>query len=417
MKDIEKIIEDFIKVKLGKMKKEQLKKKYGIGDKKYKKYKMMFVTEYGVDPRALYTAQEIENNEELKKYCSDEKINKTIDEIKAETKIIETERQRSMFIKSQSTLKDGDGNVMMVWTKETVDEIEFQENLINSINAMTERVPSLGQIKLDRDTNPEFDNTMVFIPIADFHFNLKIEKADTSHGFEWNVDIAEKYFKDSMEYILNSAPSAKECVIFDAGDLMHAHDNTARTIKSGHVLDTDIKYESAMIRLFDLMTNLVEAALKKYETVYFYSVPGNHNDFISITLKAILKRQFKDEPRFICDLSKHVNVYYHKFGKSIIGMSHGDEVKPDRANDVLINDNIDVISDYKYYDFYFGHFHQNKFVEKGITTIRCLKPLIPNDKWADNMGFRNRNVGYTQCFVYHKDMGMTSNIMYRPIID
>lgn len=408
----EELLQDMINVNLRKMKKDELKKKYLIGDKKYKKIKYEFVTKYGVDPRILFQPFEIDNNEELKQYCSDEKIDKTINELKQEVKTLNEKRLENMVVTKRSTLYDGEGNTRLVWIGEKADEQAMLNGIVDSIKTLASEIQPAANILISKDYSID-ENLMVFLPIVDLHLGLKIDPQNVSHGFAWDLDIAEAYYTKAMNYLLSNAPAAKQLVLFDGGDLMHAHDNTNKTIKSGHNLDTSEKYEKVMLRLFEMMKATVAAALTKFEEVYFYSVPGNHNDFISITLKAILKEAFRDNPRFKCSLDKYTNVYYHRFGNTIIGMSHGDEIKPEKANDVLVSDNIDVISNYKYFDFYFGHFHQNKFIEKGLTTVRCLKPLIPTDRWADGIGFRNRDVGFAQYFLYSENGGMISNVTYR----
>lgn len=408
----DELLQDMINVNLRKMKKDDLKSKYCIGDKKYKKIKYEFVSKYGVDPRILFQPFEIDNNEELQKYCSEEKIDKTINELKKEVKSLNDKRLENMVITKRSRLFDKNGDVILTWIGDKPDEQLMLEGVINSIKTLASEIQPVANISIDKDYSINED-IMVFLPIVDLHLGLKVDPQNVSHGIAWDLDIAEKYYTDAMNYLLSRTPSAKQLVLFDGGDLLHAHDNTNRTIKSGHHLDTCEKYEKVMLRLFEMMKTTVAAALTKFEEVYFYSVPGNHNDFISMTLKAVLIESFKDNPRFKCSLDKYTNVYYHKFGNSIIGMSHGDEIKPNKAKDIMFADNHSIISNYKHLDFYFGHFHQNKFIDDGLVNVRCLKPLIPNDKWSDSVGFRNKDVGFAQCFIYSETAGMISNITYR----
>lgn len=408
----DELLNDMISVNLRKMKKDDVKQKYGIGDKKYKKLKYEFVTDYGIDPRVLFQEFEIKNNEELQKYCDDSKIDKTINEIKKEVKCLDEERKKYMYVTRTSTYYDADGNTKGEWVRREIDNEAMLEGVIQSIKTLASEIQPSANISIDKDYKINED-IMVFLPIVDLHLGLKIDPQNVSHGIPWNLEIAEAYYTNAMNHLLSTAPAAKQLVLFDGGDIMHAHDNTNKTKKSGHDLDTSEKYEKVMLRLIEMMKATVSAALTKFEEVYFYSVPGNHNDFISLTLKAILIETFKDNPRFKCSLDKYTNVYYHKFGNSIIGMSHGDEIKPSKAKDVMIADNFNIISNYKYLDFYFGHFHQNKFVEDGVVNVKCLKPLIPNDRWADGVGFRNNDVGFAQCFVYSETSGMISNITYR----
>lgn len=413
-KNTYKFLEDFMKVKFGEYTVQKVLKKYKIDKKTYEKYKRRFVKEYGVDPRFLYSEQTILNDAELKTYCKDENLSKTPSQLVKDIKNLTKERENALHVKGTSTLYDAEGNIKMQWIKTDLDKETYFENLKNSISKLCEEIPSGKKIELSAREELEED-LMTLIPIPDLHLGLEIDSKRVSHNFDWNTDIATEYYNKAMSYILNKSPKSKELVLVDLGDILHSPDNGNRTPANGHVLDVSGSAEKNMLTLFNLMISTIEKSLEKFEKVYFYSVPGNHNSDISLSLKCVLKNYFRNEPRVIIDVEKYNNIYYHGFGNNLLSFTHGDEIKVDKIESVMFADNLDTISKYKKFDAFFGHIHHNSQKQKGLVNARSLKNIIPCDKWASSVGFRNNDVGYMQAFVYHKNAGEISSITYRPM--
>ena len=283
------------------------------------------------------------------------------------------------------------------------------DGLKEAILNLCDDIPVAPRIRPARNTDSDL---MTFLPIPDLHLGMYIDPAEVSHGLAWNLEIAEKYYYKTMSYLIENSPRSKQCVIYDAGDILHVDNNNNRTAKSGHPLNTSDRYGKCMTSLFGLMINTIYMALDKFEEVYFYSVPGNHNEQISLVLKCVLANHFKDNPNVHIDIDTYKTTVYHKFGKTIIGMAHGNMLRPEKANEVMVADNLSDISNYTNFAFYFGHFHDEKTFRQGITEINILKPLIPTEAWSDSMGYRGE-VGYGRADIFHKQFGKISTINYR----
>jgi len=230
-----------------------------------------------------------------------------------------------------------------------------------------------------------------------------VDKNDSNHDYHYDLKIAEQWVKSSMKYLVESAPNSKEAVICDLGDFLHAENSDNRT-KSGHALDVDGRHSKIVRIAFEVVKQLVELTLDKHEVVHIYSVPGNHSDQSGIFLKAYLSAWFRNEPRVKVYGETHASQQYHRFGKNILGFSHGHELKPERAAEVMVYDNQEVFSDTLYRVFHFGHFHQNKMFETPLCSIEIHKNIIPRDAWAEGMGFRG-HIGEAKSITYHKEYG------------
>lgn len=413
-KQTDKFLEDFMKVRFGKYSISKILKKYNINKKTYEKYKRRFVKEYGVDPRFLYSDQTIMNDSELKSYCKDENLSKSPNQLIKDIKNITKEQENALQVKGTSTLYDSEGNIKMQWVKTDINKEAYLEGMKSAISKLCEGLKPSEEIKLSNREELEED-LMTLIPIPDLHLGLEIEPERVSHNFKWNTDIAVKYYTEAISYVLDKSPKSKELVLVDLGDILHSPNNGNRTPNSGHVLDVSGSAEKNMLTLFNIMIETIQKALTKFEKVYFYSVPGNHNMDISLSLKCVLKNYFRNEERVIIDIDKYNNIYYHGFGDTLLSFTHGDEIKVDKIESVMFADNLDTISKYKKFDAFFGHIHHNSQKQKGLVNARSLKNIIPCDKWASSVGFRNNDVGYMQAFIYHKNSGEISSITYRPM--
>lgn len=392
-------IQDFIKVCLDKMTLPELLEKYSMDINEYDNLRKIFTKDYGIKSAFIYKSNELDNREEA-----------SLKDIKDD----------DFIITAISTRTNSDGQVIDQWTRRVKKNYEdiSEEDLIKNIKEAIKNVSS--ETKIDLLTHYKNDanknDYSVLIPIADLHLGLKVESNMTSHGFEWNADICENVFLTSMSELLQKVPTSKELIIADLGDITHHFNNENVTPKSKHKLDVSNSYENTFNKLFKMMVNVIESALQKFDKVYFYSVPGNHNLLVNSTLKVALSAYFGKEERVFIKLDKHSNIEYHSFGLNLLTFTHGDLVnkRPKSGQSLftaVVADNKGCGLFYKNFDAYLGHIHQNKMDQDGLLSIRYVQPIIPTDVWADTMGFRSlKNPGFLQAFVYHKTQGMVNNI-------
>lgn len=410
-------LNDFLKVKEGKMTKSDIMKKYNICATSYRNYKKRYVVRYGVDPRLLYRDADILNSAVLSKYVSPKELEEMRNNrdnnnrpSKNYTNSVEPVVDDSLYlVKGKSTLYDEEGNVKLTWVKQSLDDEAYYKGLKDAIFKLTEGVKPAPEI-----INYEMcdEDLMTFIPIPDLHLGMYIDGKEVSHGIDWDLETAEKYFYSSMNFLINHSPKSSQCVIYDTGDILHVDNDNNRTARSGHALSTSDRYSKVMLKLFEILINSITLALNKFETVYFHSVKGNHNDNISIILKCVLANHFRNNPRVKIDIDTYKATVYHKFGKNLIGMSHGHMTKPEKSLEVMTADNLKDLSSFTNFDFYFGHFHQEKSFQLGMINVHLLKPIIPCEAWADGMGYRGE-AGYSKAIIYHKEYGPVSTITHR----
>ena len=293
-----------------------------------------------------------------------------------------------------------------IWVKSDVEKENQLAAIETAVNNIMETIkpvtPAVVPKLLDKSMT-------TFYPLPDLHFGLLVHAEEVNHKYNWDMKISREWVLASMDHLVDTSPASKYAVITDLGDFLHAEDNSARTT-SGHQLDTDGRHSKIVQAAFDTMVRLIDKALLKHETVYFYSVSGNHSENSSIYLKAFLGAWYRNEPRFHIHIP-HQAQQYHVFGKNILGFSHGHELKPSSAAETLVADNAEVFSKSEFRYFHFGHLHSNSLKEGKLCTIEVHKNIIPRDKWADSMGFRG-HIGQAKAIYYHEDYGEVGRSLF-----
>lgn len=309
-------------------------------------------------------------------------------------------RGQSSHITSTSNLYDEKGNLKLSWVKTNYKNDELMKNWQEYFETLVnEKVKPIAKIKAP---NINEEERFAFYPLPDLHLGMLVCGEETNHGINYDLKKAEEWINESIDNFLANTPKTHTAIVCDLGDLLHAGDDSNRT-KSGHWLDTDTRHFKIFEMTTRTFTNLIERLLTHHEKVIFYSVAGNHSEAAPIYLKTFLSGYFKNNPRVEIIMSNKAQQYYVR-GKVILGFTHGHQLKPDRASQVLVFDNKDSFSQSEYRYFHFGHWHQNKIIQNPLCDIEVHKNLPPRDAWAEAMGFRG-SIGEMKAIIYDENKG------------
>ena len=86
-----------------------------------------------------------------------------------------------------------------------------------------------------------------------------------------------------------------------------------------------------------VMVDMIHLALKKYPEVEVINAIGNHDDHSAVMLSAFLSAYFSDEPRVTVQPTT-AKFHYVKFGKCLIGVTHGDTIKHNDLGELMATD-------------------------------------------------------------------------------
>lgn len=273
-------------------------------------------------------------------------------------------------------------------TLEAIDEtMKKYEGIIPSIPRQSEDVNS---------------DLATIYPIIDHHLGLYSWEAET--GANYDLTIAQKVLRDSLGELIAQAPASERAVILNIGDFFHSDDNTNRTRRSGNILDADGRYAKILEIGVDLQFEAISLALTKHQCVEVRNLPGNHDPYASLALNSSIRMAFKNNPRV------HVSrdpspFYFFRFGKVLIGATHGDMIKHTDMPMVLAAYAAKDWGETEHRYVYLGHVHHKSIGggEKFGATWETFRTLAAKDAWATQSGYASGRS--MVAITHHRDSG------------
>jgi len=300
-----------------------------------------------------------------------------------------------------SILRDGDGNVRLVWSKTTrdADPYELGEQVAAGLVAGgLEAIPELPPPSV------LCEDLLSVYPLGDPHIGLYTWAAECGESFD--LDIAERQYLAVASRLLPRAPLGSDALLIDLGDFFHADDPQYRTSSGRNTVDVDSRYERVVTVGIRIMATLIRAALVQHRHVTLWCLRGNHDDRSTLTLREAMRGLFASNPRVTIDATpgKH---HAMVFGQSLIVASHGDTLRGKRGrtlHEIVTTDYRKEWGATTHARGYVGHVHHESVVEVGGMTTETFRTLAPKDAWHHAQGYRSgRDV---RLDVWHREHGL-----------
>lgn len=97
---------------------------------------------------------------------------------------------------------------------------------------------------------------------------------------------------------------------------------------------------------------------------------------------------------------------YYKFGKNLIGITHGHTIKAEKLGEVMSVDCKDDWSSTDHRYFYTGHVHHQSVKEFSNCIVETFNTLTGKDAWHAGQGYRSKQS--MKSITLHKDYGEIS---------
>jgi hypothetical protein len=230
--------------------------------------------------------------------------------------------------------------------------------------------------------------------MGDPHFGMYAWAADA--GADFDLNIAERLTCAAIDRLVASGPAAGTALLLNLGDMFHA-DNQRNQTNSGHQLDVDGRWAKVQKVGLMAMIHCIKRLLEKYPRVIFRINKGNHDGHSSYALALMLSCYFHNEPRVEVDLSPAV-AWYYRFGKVLIGSTHGDTIKGKDMLSVMAADKPEEWGQTKHRHWYVGHVHHHDSKEYHGGTVEYFRTLASRDAWHQGQGYR---AGRDMCMIVH----------------
>lgn len=303
-----------------------------------------------------------------------------------------------MFVRSTSTLIDGQtGATKMQWVKS--DKIKEQQALqiIEAVKAAFTDAPKVPEIVAPEISN---DDLLTMYPMGDPHLGMYAWAEET--GTDFDLDIAERNLTEATRRLVAASPASKYALIVNVGDFFHGDNSTNRTMRSGHALDIDTRWARVLRIGVRAMRTCIDEALSKHEEVVVINEIGNHDETTSQALALALSLLYEKNPRVYFDLSP-AKFHYHRFGKNLIGVTHGDMTKPDALGGIMATDRPEDWGGTRFRYWLTGHVHNRRVFELPGCLVESFRTLAGKDSWTASSGYRaGRDM---QSIVLHREYG------------
>jgi hypothetical protein len=239
------------------------------------------------------------------------------------------------------------------------------------------------------------------VAIMDAHLGMLAWGEET--GQSYDLDIAAADFRHAANYHVQLARDAygAERILFLVGnDLFHIDgmvDGKIGTTTAGTPQD----FDSRLPKLFRTARQVVVDALDQARLVApvdVVMVPGNHDEFTVFRFGEVLEAWYRKDNR-VTVLNDPTRRKYYRYGKNLLGLTHGMEAsrKRDPLPLIMATEAPELWAKTTHREWHVGHFHSAKEMHymapapvleehRGVR-VRVLPGLTASDAWHKNEGY------------------------------
>lgn len=301
-------------------------------------------------------------------------------------------------VKGVSTYYDHDGKPRGQWVKSSEDRERQAELMRAAIAALSEEVK--GMAPLTTAPAKTHDDLLAVYPLGDPHLGMYAWAKES--GDDFDLKTARRLTLGAVDRLVSSSPAASTALILPLGDVFHANDQTNQTPAHKHQLDVDSRFVHVLQVGIETFRHCVLRALEKHARVVVRFVAGNHDPQAVWALAFTIAAYFENEPRVEVDLSP-ARHWFYRFGKVMIGATHGDQSKAEQLLGVMACDRAEDWGHTKHRYWYCGHVHHSSVKEFPGVTVETFRTLAASDAYAAGNGYRaGRDM---RAIIHHKDHG------------
>lgn len=300
------------------------------------------------------------------------------------------------------TVQRGPSGVERVWERQHPAQ-DALEAIGSAIAALVED----ANIKLPPVKAPAFFDSklLTVLPMGDPHFGLMTWAREVGEDFD--LKIAENLTFSAVDRLCALTPSSDTAMLLNLGDFFHADNSTNRTPRSGASLDVDGRFQKIAEVGLRAMVRCIRRLLEKHSKVIVRNNRGNHDPHQAHMLTIALNAMFHDEPRVQVEMTPS-SFYYYRFGKTLIGSTHGDGAKLTDLPMIMADDVPDDWAAAKDRVWHCGHFHHDQVKDLIGCRVETHRTIAAGDAWHRHEGYRAQRD--MKAIIYDYDHGEVSRI-------
>lgn len=290
------------------------------------------------------------------------------------------------FIRGTSTLVDLEsGTARLQWVKTSAKHETLADDFRKAVAEILEPLRGVcGPTALTQATNEEI---CTVIAIGDPHFGMYSWAEET--GEDWDLGIAEEVHLEAARQLIDASPTSGRIHIMQVGDLSHADDETNRTRRSGHHLDTDGRRPKVLATIIRAMRRMIDHSLTRADEVLVTNCKGNHDDETSFFVSLALSLLYEREPRVYIETQPRI-AHRYRWGACMYAGTHGHTIKPTALGEVMATEWPQDWGETQHRKWYTGHIHHKTVHELRGCTVESLNTLAARDYYAASHAYSSQ---------------------------
>lgn len=272
-----------------------------------------------------------------------------------------------------------------------------------------------------KDVKAHKENNLFEVTLFDLHIGKLAWGGETGENFD--TKIARRRYLKTIEKLIERASGFEfSKILFPIGSDFFNSDTILNTTTKGTPQDEDLRWQKTFKVGTQLLVDAINMLKETGVPVDVVVIPGNHDFERSYYLGEYLAAWFNLDPMVNINNGASPRKYY-RFGKVLIGLTHGSEEK-EASLPLLMASDIEskpMWSETLFHEWHLGHIHRKrdmKYVtldksrmtneDLGVT-IRYLSSLTGTEEWHHKKGF----VGSTkagEAFIWNDKTGMIAHL-------
>ena len=302
--------------------------------------------------------------------------------------------------------KDDDGQIKNEWIRQHPDYKGWEK----AIAELCDKLPVAKPVKAPLMGNKEL---LTLYTITDFHMGMLSFAPET--GANWDTDIATRVLTNAIAEMIERSPDSEVGVFAQLGDFLHFDSLDSITPSSGHLLDSDTRYDRLVRCAIHSICNAIDMLLKKHKKVIVIMAEGNHDMAGSVWLRCSMERIYQDNPRVTID-DTSFPFYAYAHGDIMLAWHHGHKVK-NKSLPALFSSEPRYRQMYGnaiYTYIHTGHTHQKEkdASEYGGAIVERHQTLTARDSYATRGGWVSQRAA--NAITYHSKKGEYSRVTVYP---
>lgn len=271
------------------------------------------------------------------------------------------------------------------------------------------------------------ENNLFEVSVFDLHIGKLAWGGETFENYD--VKIARERFLNTIETLVSRANGFQYSrILFPVGNDFFNSDNSNNTTTKGTPQDEDLRWQKTFNVGVKLLIDAINILKQTGVPIDIVNIPGNHDFERSYYMGSVLEAWFHDDEQVDVNNGASPRKYY-KFGKVLLGLTHGGEEKETSLPLLMATDveSKPMWSETSFHEWHLGHIHRKRNVNYAIldrtrivnedlgVTVRYLSSLTGTEEWHHKKGFVGA-IKAGEGFIWNDKLGLIAHLNSNLII-